>query len=520
MRILILSLLFISLNVSVKSQNNIEWSDLSRRTGKLVSILPNSGKNFYALRWTGGMLLGNYTVSSHENLVLTATGKVVMQANEGMASYEGIATINGKVIVFLSDRKEGRNHMYMQEYDREMKRSGSAQEIASYELEKGRSKGFFNILTSRDKQFFGVVWEIPGKKDEKDSYGFKVFDSNMNVTTEGDYKLPYPGKLSEITQHYLTNKGDYFISVVEYSEPDKKIFNKYLYYKAMHVMQLTNEGIEVFDIDIEGKRVEAMTMSSDNDHVFTFIGIYGEYGKSGVNGLFFLRADFDKKALIDQGFEKFGNDFITQDWSDRQKEKAQKREEKGRGEPQLYNYVVRQSEVLKDGSIVGSMEQYYVVVHTYTDPRTGATRTTYTYYYNDIIAFKVGQSGFEWLKKINKYQVSTNDGGPYSSYERYVNDGKLSFIFNDNIKNYDEQGNFIGDGRLYPANFGKNKNAVALVELDLETGEMRRNTFFDRKEITALAVPKLFQIDYSTNELLLYAVFGKKEKFGLMKISE
>lgn len=521
MRILLLTALFLGFNIHVKSQPNIEWSELSRRTGRMISILPNSGKNFYALRWSGGGLLGNYTMSNHENLVLTATGKVLMQANEGMASFEGIATINGKVIVFLSDRKEGRNHMYMQEYDREMKRSGSAQEIASYELEKGRSKGFFTILTSRDKQFFGVVWEIPGRKDEQDRYGYKVFDNDMNVTTEGDYKLPYPGKLSQIDQHYLTNKGDYFISVMEYTEPENKgIFRNYLYYKAMHILQLTNEGIEDFTINIEGKRVEAMTMSSDNDHLFTFIGIYGEQGKSGVSGVFFLRADFDKKALIDQGFERFGTDFITQDWSDRQKEKAEKREEKGKGEPQLYNYVVRQAEVLKDGSIVGSMEQYYVVQHTYTDPRTGAIRTTYTYYYNDIIAFKIGQSGFEWLKKIRKLQVSTNDGGPFSSYERYVNEGKLCFIFNDHIKNYDEAGNYIGDLKLYPANFGKNKNAVALVELDLQTGEMQRKTFFDRKEITALAVPKLFQLDYTTNELLLYAVFGKKERFGLMKINE
>jgi len=522
MKIFLLTTLFIGLNTFVKSQNNIEWSELSRRTGRMISILPNSGKNFYALRWTGGILLGNHTMSSHENLALTATGKVVMQANEGMASFEGITTINGKVIVFLSDRKEGRSHMYMQEYDREMKRSGSAKEIASYDLEKGRSKGFFNILTSRNKQFFGVVWEIPGKKDEQDRYGFKVFDNDMNTITEGDYKLPYPGKLSEIYQHYLTNKGDYFISVMEYSEPESRVvFRNYLFYKAMHILQLTNEGIEDFTIDLEGKRVEAMTMSSDNDHIFTFVGIYGDQGKSGVTGLFFLRVDFDKKALIDQGFEKFGKDFITQDWSDRDKEKAQKREDRGKGEPQLYNYVVRQSEVLKDGSIVGSMEQYYVVVHTYTDPRTGAMRTTYTYYYNDIIAFKIGQSGgFEWLKKINKYQVSSNDGGPFSSYERYVNDGKLCFIFNDNIRNYDEQGNFIPNERFYPANFGKNKNAVALVELDLESGEMQRKTFFDRKEITALAVPKLFQIDYVSNELLLYAVFGKKERFGVMKINE
>jgi hypothetical protein len=49
---------------------------------------------------------------------------------------------------------------------------------------------------------------------------------------------------------------------------------------------------------------------------------------------------------------------------------------------------------------------------------------------------------------------------------------------------------------------------------------MSRKTFFDRQEITALAVPKMFHIDYKTNEMLLYAVYGKKERFGILKFNE
>ena len=178
---------------------------------------------------------------------------------------------------------------------------------------------------------------------------------------------------------------------------------------------------------------------------------------------------------------------------------------------------MRQTEVLKDGSIVGSLEQYYVVVTTYTDPRTGATRTTYTYYYNDVIAFKVGKDGgFDWLKKIDKSQVSTNDNGYLSSYARFVDNGNLCFIFNDNVNNYDESGKFVKGDRLYSASFSKKKNVVAIVEMDLESGEYERKTFFDRKEISAVAVPKLFNIDYNAKEMLLYAVYGKKERFGLL----
>ncbi len=513
--------LFSSLLVGAQSYD-IQWGEMEKGTGRMISVLPQSGKDFYALRWSGGALLGSYRLSKHENFKITASGKMEMKADGGMANFEGAQVIGEKLMVFLSDRKEGQNHFFMQEYGADMLPKGAAIELANYDLEKGKSKGAFDIITSRDKTFFGVVWVIPGKKEEKDRYGFKIFDNDMNEVSDGDYKLPFEGKLSMINQHYLSNTGDYFINVIEYSEPaEKKIFKSYLNYKAMHIFHITPDDLVDFTIDLDGKRAEAVTMNSDNDKVFTITGIYGDQGKAGVSGLFFLRANFDKQEIIDEGFEKFGKDFITQDWSDRQKEKAEKREKKGKGEPQLYNYEMRQTEVLKDGSIVGSMEQYYIVVTTYTDPKTGTTRTTYTYYYNDIIAFKVGvDGGFEWLKKINKYQVSTNDGGPFSSYARFVDEGNLCFIFNDNVKNYDESGKYIGGDKNYPANFGKKKNVVTIVELDLEDGTISRKTFFDRKEITAIAVPKLFKIDYNTHEMLLYAVYGKKERFGILQFNE
>ena len=510
---------------------NIQWGEMAKGTGRMISVLPKSGKDFYALRWSGGALLGSYRLSNHENFKITASGKMEMNADGGMANFEGAQVIGEKLVVFLSDKKEGKNHFFMQEYGADMLPKGAAIELANYDLEKGKSKGAFDIIISRDKTFFGVVWVIPGKKEEKDRYGFKIFDNDMNEVSDGDYKLPFEGNLSMINQHYLSNTGDYFINVIEYNEPaEKKLFKSYMNYKAMHIFHITPDDLVDFTINLEGKHVEAVTMNSNNDKIFTLTGIYGEQGKFGVSGLFFLRANFDKQEIIDEGFEKFGNDFITQDWSEIKKRRAEKREQNGKGEPKLYNYNIRQMEVLKDGSIVGSLEQYYVIV---TEHRSGGITGgvggyapsvityTYTYYYNDIIAFKVGvDGGFEWLKKIRKTQVSTDDGGPYSSYARFVNEGKLCFIFNDNVKNYDESGKFNGGDKIYPANFGKKKNVVAIVELDLEDGTISRKTFFDRKEITAIAVPKLFKIDYNTREMLLYAVYGKKERFSILQFNE
>jgi hypothetical protein len=518
----IFPVLLISISFHISAQQyKVKWGKLEKRTGALYSIIPRSGDDFFALRRTGGGVFGSLKLSKHKALELIASGKISLKVNESMANFEDVTCIGDHLMVFLSDKKDKKNQLFMQEYGEDLKPKGKPIKLGEYEIPKGRSNGSFEVVHSKDSQFFGVIWETYNRKESKTSYGFHIYDNELNTVSEGNYELPYDSNLSKIYANYLSNTGDYFISILEYSEPEEqKLFQKHLNYKAFHITHITPDGLEDFTLDIEGKRIEAMEMQSDDDHLFTITGIYGAENKSGISGVFYMRVDFNKQEIVDKGFEEFGKDFITQDWSDRQKIKADKKERKGKGEPQLFNYEMREATVLKDGSIVASMEQYYVLTSTYTDPRTGSTRTTYTYYYNDIIAFKVGANGgFDWLKKINKQQVSTNDWGSYSSYARFIDDGKLYFIFNDNIKNYTESGKFI-DGEIYASNFGKRKNTVGLVEVDLNTGDVNRQSFFNGKEITSLAIPKLFITDYITKQLILYTVSGRKEMFGVINFKE
>lgn len=504
---------------SISQKYEVQWGEKERGAGALYSVLPISGSDFLTVQQSRSSL----SVAKHTNFSISATGKISTKLKGNVALFEDAKRIDDQLVVFLSDRRDGQDLFFMQKYGEDLKPSGDGIQLASYDLERGHSRGSFSVISSQNKKYFAVIWNVPGKKDIPDKYGFKVFDEHFKEISEGDYKLPFEGRLSSINEHYLSNTGDYFISVTEYSEPEtKKLFKSYLNYKALHLFHVAPEIFDQYTLDLKGRRVETLTLNSDNNKIFTLAGVYGDAQQSGATGLFYIRLDFSKEQIIDEGFEKFDKNFITQDWTDRQKEKAQKQEDKGRGEPQLYNYKMRQSEVLADGSVVGSLEQYYVVTHTYYDSR-GNSRNTYAYYYNDIIAFKIGKSGgFDWLTKIDKQQVSTNDGGPYSSYCRFVDGSKIAFIFNDNSDNYDQSGQFIqnNNGSIYTANFGLRRNAVALVKVDIYTGEMTRETFFDREEVEAVAVPKLFHVNYDRKEVLLYAVFRKDERFGLLKLDD
>lgn len=522
----ILTLFLLGIGCSGFAQGySVKWSELEKSSGRLLDIKPINANDFYALRTSGrGGLLSRLEVSSHKNLEFMGEGKLELRAPNGSpASYEGSRIVKDQFVVFLSDKQEGENKFFFQKYDSDLEPAADAVEIASYTMAEKRSRyqGSFDIIQSQNLDYITVVWTIPGRKEEQTTYGFKTFNSSMEEVRAGEYEVPFQSKFSSINTFYLSDSGDLFVSVTEYQENNEKkaLLRSYKDYKAVHIFHISEDEVEQMTIDMEGKRIEAMTFNSDNDKIFVITGIYGEKGKGGVQGLFFLRMDFNKDKVLAEGFEEFSQDFIMSDWSDRAKEKLEKKQDKGKDvQAQFYNYVMREVVPLEDGSIVGSMEQYYVRVVSHYNAQTGQTTYTYYYYYNDIIAFKVNPSGgFEWLTKINKYQVTSNDGGYFSSYVRFV-DGtdKMCFIFNDNVQNYDDSGDFIDVNNVKVASLSKKKNTVAICQVDLKTGDVEREMFFDRSELGAVAVPKLSNVDYKNHEVLLYAIKGKLEKFGIM----
>ena len=270
----------------------------------------------------------------------------------------------------------------------------------------------------------------------------------------------------------------------------------------------------------DDRSVTDMTFFEDSEGKLRVNGMFGK-GASYTAGIFYILVDFNSRQILDQAYNEFDKSFLTDGFTERQKKKADKAEAKGKGMPQLYNYDFSDAIINEDGSMIGVLEQYYVVVSTYRDPRTGATTTTYTYYYNDLIVYKINPGGnFEYTKKIQKRQISTNDGGYYSSYAMYADGDKLHIFFNDNVKAYDESGDYIQpetNREIEPTSFSKKRNVVAEVVFDTNNGAMERKQAFARKDTEAYAVPKKFATDYETRDMLIYLRMRKKEKFGSLK---
>lgn len=500
----------------------VRWGELQRRNGTLHYLLPSGENQFYALRWSGSHLFGHYTVTKHEDLKQVNVARIKLVANKSIANFEGASILDGKFVVFLSDKKDNKNNFYMQEFNENLEIDGDVIHLASYELDRNKGEGTFLFRASPNRKYFGVIWEIPGKRDERHVYGFRVYDAEMKTVNEGEYALPFDAKLSEIHEHLISNSGDYFICVSEYKSNDKKVlFNTSLDYKALHIYRLNDDiGTQDFTLDLDGKPVVAISMYSNDNNIFTLTGIYGSLDQIGVTGVFYQKVNLDTEEVLGEEFKKFDEEFITQDWSDRLVKRAEKRKKNGKGDPELFSYKMRDVTYLEDGSIIGSMEQFYVQVRANSDGRSNQSSNMYYYFYNDIIAYKIDSTGaFSWVVKIPKDQVSINDGGPYSSFESFIDNGKVYFIFNDNVDNYDVDDKFINRENIESANYTRRKNVVSITSIDVNTGEKDRTAFFGRATSNSLVVPKLFSVNYRTGELILYALSGTKEKMGIIRLN-
>ena len=495
---------------------DITWGEIQKKQGQLHEVLTDKAGEFYTLRWLGGNIGGSYQVTRNVGLKRVVRNRIRLVVNKSIANFEAVGIVDGDFAVFLSDKQDGQHKLFIQKYDEDLEPKGDQKMLASYDLQTA-VKGEFKIIFSSNGDYVGISWILPGKKDRRLVYGFNVYNKDLVKVNDGEYPLKFEPKYVRVLEHYISNTGDYFMAFAQFQDAEKSFLRTTQEFKELHVYHIDSNGLQDLFIDVDGRRIEAMAMSTNEKDEFMVTGIFGLNNVIGVSGMFHKKMKLSNGDVIQESYKEFEDEFITEGWSDRALDRAEKRVSKGKGDVHLEHYQMKEATTLDDGSVIGTMEQYYVQVQSSSDVTRNQSSDRYYYYFNDIIAFKILPDGeFDWITKIRKYQVSMNDGGPFSSYAIYNSDSTLNFVFNDNRMNYTEDGAFKTGDDLYVANYGRKKNVVALAKLNVNTGEIQRESFFNRSEIDAIAVPKKFNVNYATREIILYAIWGRNERIGSM----
>lgn len=495
----------------------IDWGEESKQaSSQIMDVLPDQETDFYTYSQSNAQFLQLPKVTRYINGTPVMTKRISQRIGDNMVSLEEMEVFGGTLLGFMSDKRDGMNSLYMVRYDSDIDPLEEPEIIYSYPLPKSWSnRGFFNVLSSRNKRYLCVEYVIPAKRDEFERYGYKVVDTAFQVIAEGEYEIPYNSRNASVDLRYLTDNGDYILGIAVYSNPKGGVWKDYNSLEKTVLVHVKQDELTEYELNIEGKRVFDVGVSA-LDSILTVTGTYGEPFSSGSQGVFLQRINLNRREVVHDCFHLFPREFMTQDMTPTQIDKLEKRETRGRLGPQLYNYAIRAIHPQPDGSSVVVAEQFYIFQQNTTDTK-GISQTMYHYYFNDIVAYKIDSvGGFNWIVRLPKEQHSVNDYGYYSSIKTLIDDGKLLCFFNDNRKNYDETGIYIDFLRSISFPVRKKSYALALGEIDLETGEIKRSVLNEYTQSNGFVVLRLSPVDYRNHQILMYSE-GRRNRFGMFR---
>lgn len=271
------------------------------------------------------------------------------------------------------------------------------------------------------------------RRDSKnyDDLGFYVFDNEFNKVWGREVQMPYTEKEMDNMAFTVTNEGTGFM-LARINES-----------KSFEVITVTQDGLENKKLEVqEGLVFDNMELEESADGNILAAGYYNngtevKVGWTGainfsqnVNGLYIFEFDNNGNVLREHDYP-FDLEFIQKYLSDRQKNKAEKREDDGKAG--INDLVMREFHVLDDGSKIIVGEVHYTRREMWILSMDDVT------HFGNIVIMKIDKEGeLVWKKKLPKNQATLQDQTEFvkglgMSYA-YGNDGHY-MIFADNRKN-------------------------------------------------------------------------------------
>lgn len=492
----------------VNAQNlEVLWGNETKpdKSTRVGGVLGTDENGYYISKYVGGGFFskGKTVIDRHNmNHEVEFSNEIKTEINGKAAYIEATYMIDDKVYVFQSqkDKKIDVNKLYITIIDKSGK-STAPKLIDDIDLKKKKGSGDFSIQLAADKSKFLVFHAEGYAKKEKEAIAYKMYDLNFGLLWEKAIELPYDDKKFSLGNYNIDELGNVYLYGT--LEVDKKTSKKivFAYYHKSDRLEEATIGF--------GKAMFISNLRFNyRDGALHFMGFYYDAKNSGIQGICYTKIN---ARTLETEFEK--NSPISK--KDLLQFTSERQAKKGKGIRR--SFFIDDILFTENGDFYLVGEEYYVEVIT-TPRANGGSTTTYLYYYNDIIAVKMTKDAeIIWTRKIPKLQVSTNDGGPYSSYIFAWDANNLYFMFNDNRKNTAPKTKPQKRGTYYANTRQVGKLVVNLTTLS-SNGEINSEMFFKSKENGKTVLkPKYYQ-RFSPSKILIYAERGKTYKFGFLNI--
>lgn len=493
----------------------IDWT---LPTGKNINpnkLLPDSAMNFYTEHVTPGQMFQSGQVSHFVNGEIVSTEKIPTAINNNIMTLERMEFFSGHLVGFYSDRQTGYHKLFIQEFDPEMDPIGGPRLVSEFSTGKGAgNRGYFYFQVSPSRKFLCAEYVIPGKKSKHDRIGFSVLDSALTVTTSGEYEVPFDTRLCTVDNRFVSDKGEYLLTISEYNHTRTGIFRDYFNIIRTLLVYHKGRNFKEYDLQVPENKVFDVGVTTDGDEIIV-TGTYGGQNQDASSGVFVQKINSREQRLVSTSFREFPENVLTPDHTSFGYPVVDPTAQQP--DPVLLkNYTIRDIYRTNDNSVVVLAEQYFIYQQVVSDMR-GLYNTINYYYYDDILAYKLDSLGnFSWIMEIPKEQYSINDNAYFSSFRSVMSNGKIICIFNDSRYNYDEAGVYNGDNLGVGFPVRRTYYALGLVSIDIQSSELNRVMLNDYNQAAGVVAMSLTAKNPEKRELLLYSS-GSGEQFGLFR---
>lgn len=359
-------------------------------------------------------------------------------------------------VVSHVDKVTDQLSVYIIEHDTESLVESDAKKIASVPYERKRRSTYYSISDPENKDDFGIVMEED--KDGSVAYTIYILNNEIEVETERSFDLNAEYNSTNLFNFSLDDSFISFVLKEDGSKGEKDKVNFHLF--GRDVDDHIEMPIELDDLDHNISDFECAINDEGNLFVSGFY-LPNMDDIEDRGGAFTQIYDLSKEKLVNQAMHPFDFEFITENLSEKSKEKAEKKEGKGKKFRNPYQYLVRNVIPHEDGSstMLGELYRYYVTSRTNSK---GQTTYTYHYIHADLIIMRTNSEGeIEWVERFKKFHHGINNPseGPF-------------------LMHHDEEDIYI----VYMHGVGIKKGELRVGKISIEDGSSESEKVFDKEE--------------------------------------
>jgi hypothetical protein len=573
----LLSCLFLALSLFsqgtlAKEVATVEMGQEQKIKNNFVSsgIIMENDNNFYVLerKLPGFFSKTKYFISIYDRVKMSKVKSVELvlpkkkigkKKKDTKVNFEGIQVIGHKMVLVTSiyDYFLKATFVYLQKIDsdgkldKEMIELDKVENLVTKGLFKFSYKGAYSLITSNDNSKF-LISKVSkqSQRDAKAKFKQKIFDADMNIIWSGEVQLPSESSYMYLFDCRINNDGKIYYLSKEWKEITvtksngktkvKKVKGSQTapaYFFKVYLFDYKTESYTGYLIDL-GKNITDMQFSADaSDDYIICAGFYSNqayrlkakfmfgYGlyitpMDLIAGSFFVKIDKKTGVAVSKITKEFDKDFL-----------AKFKTKKGKNGIELEDFDMKHMVFLTDGSVLMVTEKDFVNRYYFRFAYGGVQITIDLQYFHedDLVIVKYDDKGnFAWNTKVDKKQVTLNDGGYYSSYILNYSNDKLHLIYADHKKNL-----ALPKGADLKTMRNPKKSVSTLLTVD-KNGNQTKTKLFSAKDAKVVLAPEANTSGFvgkNSNEVYVYGVtfsalsnffpfISSKMKYGRIKFTQ